>query len=218
MKRYFVELFGTFVLVFIGCGAAVLVSDAGAFAVAMAFGLAVVAMAYTIGHISGAHLNPAVTLGVCSAKRMSLKDAFEYIIFQVIGAVLGAIVLMYLLQGKIQSAEVISLGENGFGKGFGQEYGLISAIIYEFIATYIFVSVVLAVTAQDLKIAGVVIGLTLGILLLLGSHITGGSLNPARSFGPALIVGGSAWKQLWVFIIIPSVAGICAGTVSRFCK
>lgn len=218
MKKYFMEMFGTFVLVFVGCGAAVLVADAGAFAIAMAFGLAVVAMAYTIGHISGAHLNPAVSLGVYSAGRMSFRETFEYIIFQMIGAILGAVILMYLAQGKATPAEILSLGENGFGKGYGHEYTLMSAIIYEFVATYIFVSVVLVVTAKDIKIAGVVIGLTLGILLLLGTHITGGSLNPARSFGPALIVGGTAWSQVWLFLAIPSVAGLLAGITSRFSR
>ena len=218
MKKYLMEMFGTFVLVFVGCGAAVLVSDAGVFAVAMSFGLAVVAMAYAIGHVSGAHLNPAVTIGVYSAGRMNLKDTFEYIIFQIIGAVLGAVVLMYLVKYKIQPAGVLTLGENGFGKGFGHGYSLTAAVIYEFVATYIFVRVVLATTVQDLKIAGVVIGLTLGVLLLLGSHITGGSMNPARSFGPALIVGGKAWSQVWVFLLVPSVAGFLAGIVSRICK
>lgn len=217
MKKYIAELFGTFVLVFVGCGTVVF-SDAGVVGIALAFGLALMAMVYCIGPVSGAHVNPAVTLGVLSAGRMGLKDAIGYIIFQFIGATLGAAVLYYMLECKINgyNFEIGGLGQNGWGLNYGG-YDLIPAIIFEFIATFIFIKVILKVTEGDLKIAGVVIGLTLTVLHILGLKITGVSVNPARSFGPAFFVGGQAMAQLWMFLIVPSVAGILAGVCSRCC-
>ncbi len=220
MKKYIAELFGTFVLVFIGCGTVVFSAPyVGFTGIALAFGLAVMAMIYAIGPVSGAHINPAVTLGVLSAGRMSLKDAIGYIIFQFVGATLGAAALIYVLQGKLNGYNVVEagLGQNGWGYNYGGGYNLYSAIAFEFIATFIFVKVILKVTAADLKIAGVVIGLTLVVLHILGLPITGVSVNPARSFGPAYFVGGEALAQLWMFLLVPSVAGILAGICSRCC-
>ena len=221
MKKYIAELFGTFVLVFIGCGTVVFSTPyVGFVGIALAFGLAVTAMVYAIGPVSGAHINPAVTLGVLSAGRMSLKDAIGYIIFQFIGATLGAAVLYYMLiKGKISGYNVAEagLGENGWGFNYGGGYVVYAAAVFEFIATFIFVKVVLKTTAADLKIAGVVIGLTLAVLHILGLPITGVSVNPARSFGPAYFVGGQAMAQLWLFLLVPSVAGILAGICSRCC-
>lgn len=218
MKKYIAELFGTFVLVFIGCGTVVF-ANTSTVGIALAFGLALMAMVYCIGPVSGAHVNPAVTLGVLSAGRMRLKDAIGYIIFQFIGATLAAFVLLYMLQGKINgyNLEIGGLGQNGWGLNYGGGYDLIPAMIFEFIATFIFIKVILKVTEGDLKIAGVVIGLTLAVLHILGLKITGVSVNPARSFGPALFVGGQAMAQLWMFLVVPSVAGILAGVCSRFC-
>ena len=220
MKKYIAELFGTFVLVFIGCGTVVFsapyVYNMG---IAFAFGLAVTAMAYAIGPVSGAHVNPAVTLGVLSAGRMSVKDAIGYIIFQFLGAVAGAAVIVCIVSGHLSGYDVASqgLGQNGWGEGYGGGYDIVSAAIFEFIATFIFVKVILKTTESDLKIAGVVIGLTLAVLHILGISITGVSVNPARSFGPALFVGGKAMSQLWLFLVVPAVAGIFAGVCSRLC-
>jgi aquaporin Z len=220
MKKYIAELFGTFVLVLIGCGTVVFSAPfVGQIGIALAFGLAVMAMIYAIGPISGAHINPAVTLGVLCAGRMSLKNAIGYIIFQFIGATLGAAALVYMLQGKLNGYNVVEagLGQNGWGYNYGGGYTLYAAMAFEFIATFIFVKVILKVTEADLKIAGVVIGLTLVVLHILGLPIDGVSVNPARSFGPAIFVGGQAMTQLWMFLAVPAVAGIFAGICSRCC-
>ena len=220
MKKYFAELFGTFVLVFIGCGTVVFSgAEVGNLGIAFAFGLAVTTMAYAIGPVSGAHVNPAVTLGVLSAGRMSLKDAIGYIIFQFLGAVVGAAAVMYMAAGHFGGYDFVAkgLGQNGWGEGYGSGYDIVSAAMFEFIATFIFVKVILKTTESDLKIAGLIIGLTLVVLHILGLQITGVSVNPARSFGPAVFVGGKAMCQLWLFLVAPSVAGIFAGLCSRFC-
>lgn len=220
MKKYIAELFGTFVLVFIGCGTVVVSAPyEGLVAVALAFGLAVMAMVYAIGPVSGAHLNPAVTLGMLCAKRMSLRESLGYIVFQFIGATLAAAVLYYMASGRLGGFSIAKegLGQNGWGEDYAARYGLGSAILFEFVATFIFVKVILKVTERDLKIAGVVIGLTLTMLHILGLPITGVSVNPARSFGPAVFVGGLALTQLWMFLIVPTIAGMFAGFTSRFC-
>lgn len=220
MRKYIAELFGTFVLVFVGCGTVVFSAPyVGNVGIALAFGLAVLAMAYAIGPVSGAHVNPAVTLGVLSAGRMSLKDALGYIIFQFIGATIAAAVILYMAKGHLTGFDVkaTGLGQNGWGAGYASGYNIVSAAIFEFIATFIFVKVILKTTEQDLKIAGVVIGLTLTVLHILGLQITGVSVNPARSFGPALFAGCQAIAQVWLFLLVPSVAGILAGLSSRCC-
>lgn len=218
MKKYIAELFGTFVLVFVGCGTVVLSAPfIGNLAIALAFGLAVMAMVYTVGPVSGAHLNPAVTLGVFTAGRIGFKQAFGYIVFQFLGAVIASYAIIAVLSGRITGYEISSqgLGQNGWGPNYGGGYDADAAAIFEFIATFIFVKVILKTTETDLKIAGVVIGLTLTMLHILGLPITGVSVNPARSFGPAVLVQGEALEQLWLFLFVPSVAGIFAGLTSR---
>ena len=220
MKKYIAELFGTFVLVFIGCGTVVFSAPyVGNLGIAFAFGLAVTAMAYAVGPISGAHVNPAVTLGVLTAGRMPAKAAFGYIIFQFLGAILGAYTLTAVLSGHITGYDFAAqgLGQNGWGKDYAGGYDITSAIIFEFIATFIFVKVILKVTEGDLKIEGVVIGLTLVVLHIVGLPITGVSVNPARSFAPALLIGGQAMEQVWLLLLVPAIAGICAGICSRCC-
>ncbi|MBQ8481375.1 MAG: aquaporin [Alphaproteobacteria bacterium] len=220
MKKYIAEMFGTFVLVLIGCGTVVFSAPyVGNIGIALAFGLALTAMAYAIGPVSGAHVNPAVTLGVLCAGRMNVKDAIGYVIFQFLGAIAGAALVLCMVSGHLTGYDVSSqgLGQNGWGEGYGSGYDIVSAAVFEFIATFIFVKVILKTTEGDLKIAGVVIGLTLVVLHILGLQITGVSVNPARSFGPALFVGGKAMSQLWLFLVVPSVAGILAGLCSRFC-
>lgn len=213
-------MFGTFVLVLIGCGTVVFSAPyVGNLGIALAFGLALTAMAYAIGPVSGAHVNPAVTLGVLCAGRMSAKDAIGYIIFQFLGAVIGAAVLLYIVSGHLTGYNAVSqgLGQNGWGEGYAGGYNIVSAAVFEFIATFIFIKVILKTTEGDLKIAGLIIGLTLTVLHIVGLPITGVSVNPARSFGPALFVGGVAMSQLWLFLVVPAVAGIVAGLASRFC-
>ena len=220
MKKYIAELFGTFVLVFIGCGTVVFSAPyVGNTGIALAFGLAVMAMAYAIGPVSGAHVNPAVTLGVWSAGRMKFVDLFGYIIGQFIGAFFGAYAVVSIVDGHLSGYDVVlnGLGQNGWGENYASGYSVISAVLFEFIATFIFVKVVLRTTADNLKIAGVVIGLTLVVIHILGLQITGVSVNPARSFGPAVFVGGEALQQLWLFLVVPSVAGLLAGLASRCC-
>lgn len=220
MRKYIAELFGTFVLVFIGCGTAVFSAPyVGNVGISLAFGLALMAMVYAIGPVSGSHVNPAVTLGVWSAGRMGFKDVLGYIIFQFIGATLGAAVILYIANGHITGYDVAvsGLGQNGWGADYNSGYDIVSAAVFEFIATFIFIKVILKTTEGDLKIAGVVIGLTLAVIHILGIQITGVSVNPSRSFGPALFAGCKAMSQLWLFLLVPSVAGIFAGLSSRCC-
>ena len=220
MKKYIAELFGTFVLVLVGCGTVVFSAPyVGNVGIALAFGLALMAMVYGVGPISGAHLNPAVTFGVLTAGRMSFKHALGYLVSQFVGAIAAAALLKYMVAGHIAGYDVAvnGLGQNGWGAAYAGGYNLTTAIIFEFVATFIFVKVILKVTEGDLKIAGVVIGLTLAVLHILGLPITGVSVNPARSFGPALIVGAQALSQVWMFLVVPSAAGIVAGLASRCC-
>ena len=220
MKKYFDEMFGTFVLVFIGCGAVVFAgSTVGHLGIAFAFGLAVVAMAYAIGPVSGAHVNPAVTLGVWGAGRMSSKDAIGYIIFQFIGAIIGAAALLLIASNRLRGydVEIDGLGCNGWVPTYGEGYGILAAVLFEFIATFIFVKVILKSTEKPLEVAGLIIGLTLVVIHIVGLQITGVSVNPARSFGPALFVGGTALSQVWLFLVVPAVAGLVAGLCCRFC-
>jgi aquaporin Z len=215
MKKYFAELVGTMVLVLMGCGAAVFAGapgqsfiSVGTLGVAFAFGLAVLAMIYTIGKISGCHINPAITLGVWMSGRMSGKDAALYMVFQVAGAILGSAILWVIASGS----GLIATGANGFGEGH-----LWQALIAEAVFTFIFVFVVLGVTSKgaDNKFAGIAIGLALVLIHIVCIPITGTSVNPARSIGPAIFAGGVALQQLWVFIVAPLVGGAIASVVWR---
>jgi aquaporin Z len=224
-QRYVAELIGTAVLVLVGCGAATMGSaGTGATAVnivgiAFAFGLAVTAMAYGIGPISGCHINPAVTVAMIAAGRMTPREAGGYIIAQVIGAVIGAGLLVLILKGRLLGYDVGvgGLGQNGWGEGYLGGYGVAAAILVEFLATFIFVTVILGATNPtiNLQVAGLVIGLTLFALHFPFVNVTGLSVNPARSLGPAVFVGGKALSQLWLFLIVPTVAGALAGMLFR---
>ena len=223
MKKYFAELVGTFFLVFFGVGTAVITGGVpglvGIIGIALAFGLGLVAAAYGIGPISGCHINPAVSIGVWMAGRMKIMDLIGYWVGQFIGATLGAWVV-YLIASGVSGGYSIAtsgLGQNGFGAGYQGGYNLHSAIAYEFVATMLFVIVILGSTqkAAPSGFAGLVIGLTLVAIHLLGIHITGTSVNPARSFGPAVFVGGQAIQQLWVFLLIPTLGGVAAGLLFR---
>jgi len=217
MKKYFAELIGTMVLVLMGCGAAVFAGAGQPFAavgtlgVAFAFGFAVIAMAYTIGKISGCHINPAITVGMWISKRISSKDALLYICFQIIGAILGSAIL-YLLAKDSGSTTTLT-GANGFADG---QMGV--AFLAETVFTFIFVLVVLGATSKGAfgKFAGLVIGLTLTMAIIVCLPITGTSLNPARSIGPAIFEGADALKQLWLFIVAPIVGAVIAAFVWKF--
>lgn len=214
-QKFVAEIFGTFILVFFGCGAAVLMgAHIGFHGIAVAFGLSIVAAAYGLGTMSGAHLNPAVSLGFLLSGRMNTGDFVAYVIAQLIGATLGALVVMLIAQGQADySVAVNGLGQNGYGAGYNGEYNLTAALIFEFVATLVFVTVILGATQSDspLGFAGLAIGLTLMAIHLVGINVTGVSVNPARSFGPAIFVGGKALADLWVFIVAPLAGGALAG-------
>ncbi len=215
MKKYVAEAIGTFVLTFLGCGAAVSLGcsetvPATVVGTAIAFGLSVVAMAYTIGGISGCHINPAITLGVLCAGRMSAKDACGYWAGQVIGGVIAGAALC-----GIYGAET-GLGTNGIA---GCDNNIVLALTVETLLTFLFVLVVLGTT--DAKkgagnLAGLAIGLTLILIHLVGIHFTGTSVNPARSIGPALFTDGEALVNLWIFIAAPLLGGACAALCWKY--
>ena len=211
------EAIGTFILVFFGVGSAVLMGQQiGFHGIAMAFGLSIVAAAYGLGAISGAQLNPAVSLGFLAAGRMTVGDFVTYVIAQIIGAILAALVIMLIAQGhEGYSVAANGLGQNGFGPGYNGQYTLAAALLFEFVATFLFVTVVLGATQSDAPagFAGLAIGLTLAGIHLVGIDVTGVSVNPARSIGPAVFAGGKAISQLWVFIAAPLAGGLLAGVL-----
>jgi aquaporin Z len=220
MKKYLAELTGTFILVLFGCGTAVVAGDkVGIVGIAFAFGFALIGAAYGIGPISGCHINPAVSLGVWTAGRMKTVDMIGYWIGQFAGAILAAGVLSLLVRGVAGGYDVSAsgLGQNGWGAGYQGGYNLTSAIVFEFVATLIFVIVILGSTqkAAPAGFAGLAIGITLVVIHIFGIHVTGVSVNPARSFGPALLVGGKAMAQVWLFLLVPSLAGVVAGLLFR---
>lgn len=220
MKKYVAEFVGTFTLVLFGCGTVVLAGkDVGILGIAFAFGFAQLAMCYGIGPVSGAHINPAVSLGVFFAHRMKGKDLIGYIVGQILGGIAGAAVLWAIAAGHIAgySRAVNGLGQDGWGATFTGGYDVRSAVVFEFVATLIFVIVILGSTqgGAPTQMAGVAIGITLVAIHILGINVTGVSVNPARSFGPAVLVGGTALAQVGLFLIVPSIAGIVSGVLYR---
>lgn len=218
MKKYLAEAVGTMVLVLMGCGAAVSLgctSNDPALAstvvgTSLAFGLAVVAMAYTIGGVSGCHINPAITLGVWMSGRMSAKDAGMYMVFQVIGAIVGAAVLF--LCTSTSGSEIVGTGANACQPGVSVMGGLVAEIVF----TAVFVLVVLGTTDEKKgagAFAGLAIGLSLVLVHLVCIRYTGTSVNPARSIGPAIFQGGVALQQLWIFIVGPFVGAAIAALI-----
>lgn len=212
MKKYAAELIGTFVLVFGGVGSAVLAgSHIGFVGVSFAFGLSLLAMVYTIGPVSGCHINPAVTFGVFLAKKIGGRDAIGYIIAQIIGAVIAAAAILFVAKGGPAGYDptIAGLGANGFGVHSPGQFSMGACFLAEVILTMFLVLTVLGAT--DIKapvgFAGLAIGLVLTLIHLVGIPITNTSVNPARSIGPALFVGGWALQQLWLFIVAPLVGG-----------
>ncbi|MBV8829273.1 MAG: aquaporin Z [Acidobacteriaceae bacterium] len=220
MSRYLAEFVGTFVLVFGGCGSAVLAGDKIGFAgVALAFGLSLLAMVYTIGHISGCHINPAVTLGLFLSKKMERQYLWGYWAAQVLGAIVAAALLLIIAKGTPNGYDpaVLGFAANGYGTHSPGQYGLGAALITEIILTFFLVLTVIGAT--DLKapvgFAGLPIGFVLVLIHLVGIPVTNTSVNPARSIGPALFVGGWALQQLWLFIVAPLIGGALASAVYR---
>jgi len=221
MRQFTAELIGTFILVFFGCGTAVIAGpQVGVLGIALAFGLALIAAAYGIGAISGAHINPAVSLGAFLAGKLSAQRLLIYVVAQCLGAIIAAWLLAMIARGLLTGYDVgaSGLGHNGWGAGYGSGYGEQAAFLFEVIATFIFVLVILGATGRQAHpaIAGLAIGLTLVVIHLVGIRITGTSVNPARSLGPAFLVGGKALAQLWLFIVAPLLGGALAGLAVRF--
>ncbi|MGE8942078.1 MIP family channel protein [Leptospira interrogans] len=225
MKKSVAEFIGTFALVFFGCGAAVIAGmGTGAtsidiLGIAAAFGLSIVAMAYGIGMISGCHLNPAVSFGVLMAGRMTTGEFIQYVIAQVLGAIAAALVLYIILSGKAAGWSG-GLGQNGWGAGNFGEYNLLSALVFEIVGTFLFLVCILGVTQKGApsQFAGLAIGLTLVAIHLVGINITGTSVNPARSIGPALVgaaTNPAALGQLWLFIVAPLIGAAAAGLLFK---
>ena len=195
MNKQIAEFIGTFTLVLLGCVSAVLAgADIGLTGISFAFGLALIAMAYGIGPVSGCHINPAVSLGMVAAGRMSMLEAIKYIIAQVAGAIVAAAVLWVIATGKAgYTLAEKGLGQNGWGAGYLGEYSMIAALVFEIVATFLFMVVI----------------------HLVGINVTGVSVNPARSVGPALFVGGTAIAQLWLFIVAPILGAVAAGLLFK---
>ncbi|GAN00384.1 aquaporin Z [alpha proteobacterium U9-1i] len=220
-RKFAAEFVGTFTLVLFGCGAAVLAgfNIVGQDGIAWAFGLAIVAMAYGIGPVSGCHINPAVSFGAFMAGRMSLSDMLVYWLAQCLGAIVGAGVLYVIASGSPDYALLDDgLGQNGYGlTGSPGDYSLVAGAVFEVIATFLFVTVILGVTGKNGagQFAGLAIGLTLVVIHIVGIQVTGVSVNPARSLGPAVWVLGGAIQQLWLFIVAPLVGAGLAGWAFR---
>lgn len=224
-KKYLAEGLGTFALVLFGCGAATVAgvsssgpSGIGLLGISFAFGLAVVAMAYAIGPVSGCHINPAISIAMRIAGKLSTKDTVGYVIAQCVGATAAAGVLYLLLSGGAGfSMPEWGLGSNGWGEGYLGNYSMQSAFIAEFVFTFLFLMVIFGTTAKNAspQMAGLAIGLTLVLIHLVVIPITGTSVNPARSLGPALFAGGMALQQLWLFFAAPIAGGVAAALVRK---
>lgn len=224
-SKFSAEFFGTLVLVLMGCGSAVIAgangtTGVGLLGIAFAFGLSVLAMAYAIGHISGCHINPAISIGMVVAGRMKASEAVVYIIAQILGALAGAGILLLIASGKESySLAADGLGQNGFGAASPAHYNLQAGFIAETVFTFIFLFVIFGSTSTKNihgGFAGISIGLSLVLIHIVGIPVTGVSVNPARSIGPALLVGGTAISQLWLFIVAPIIGCVLSAVVWRY--
>jgi aquaporin Z len=222
-KKYLAEFFGTMVLVLFGCGTAVVTGGAtggsttgtlGVAAIALAFGLSIVAAAYAIGPISGCHVNPAVSLAMLINGKMNFKDFIGYVIGQCAGAFAGSGILYFITS----NSSLKGFGNNGYGDLSASSISMSGAIVVEIVLTFVFVMTILGVTSSEktANIAGIVIGATLTFVHLIGIPLTGTSVNPARSLAPAVFAGGEALSQLWVFILAPLVGAALAAVVFKY--
>ncbi|HTF05754.1 MAG TPA: aquaporin Z [Bacteroidia bacterium] len=223
MKKYLAESIGTFWLVLGGCGSAVLAAGypdvgIGLLGVSLAFGLTVLTIAYSFGHISGAHLNPAVTVGLWMGGRISAKEVLPYICFQVTGAIVAAGVLYLIVTGN--GSAIGDFAANGYGEHSPGKYSMLAAIITEFVMTFMFLLVILGATDDKAPkgFAGIAIGLALTLIHLISIPVTNTSVNPARSISQAVFVGDWAMSQLWLFVLVPVVAAAFAGVVYKYFK
>jgi len=222
--KFIAEFIGTLVLVLMGCGSAVIGGASGATGVGLlgisfAFGLSVVAMAYAIGHISGCHINPAITIGMVVVGRMKASESVGYIISQVLGAIAGAGILYLIASGKPGFDIANGLGQNGYDIASPQHYTMMAGFLAEVVFTTIFLLVIFGSTSTKNihgGFAGLAIGLSLVLIHIVGIPVTGVSVNPARSIGPAIFVGGTALTQLWLFIVAPILGSIIAAIIWRF--
>lgn len=220
-KKITAEFIGTFWLVLGGCGSAVLAAafpgvGIGLVGVSLAFGLTVLTIAYSLGHISGAHLNPAVSIGLWMGGRFNIKELFPYIIAQILGAILAAVVLYIIATGN--GSAIGNFAANGYGEHSPGGYTLVAALVTEVVMTFIFLIVILGATDERAPkgFAGIAIGLALTLIHLISIPVTNTSVNPARSISQAIFVGGWALSQLWLFIAAPIIGAILAGIVYKF--
>lgn len=223
MKANLSEFIGTFWLVLGGCGSAALAAGfpdvgIGLLGVSLAFGLTVLTMAYTVGHISGGHFNPAVTVGLWAGGRISGKEIIPYVISQILGAIAAAAVLYLIVTGN--GSEIGGFAANGYGEHSPGGYGLTAAVVTEFVMTFMFLIIILGSTDKGAAVgfAGLTIGLALTLIHLISIPVTNTSVNPARSISQALFVGDWALAQLWVFIVVPIAGAIAAGFVHRLLR
>ena len=217
------EFLGTLWLVFGGCGSAVLAAafpqvGIGLLGVSLAFGLSVLTMAYAVGHVSGGHFNPAVTVGLCTARRFLARDVIPYVVAQLAGAIVGAGILYLIAAGKPGFDVAAGFAANGYESNSPGGYSLIAAAVAELVTTFMFLIVILGATNKHAPqaLAGVAIGLALTLIHLVTIPVTNTSVNPARSTGPAIFVGGWAIKQLWLFWLAPTIGAALAGVAYRF--
>jgi len=219
-KKYLAELLGTFVLVFIGTSSAVVAGKSiGFLGIALAFGLSVLVMVYAIGQISGCHINPAITIAMLVNGKIGSKDAAAYIVVQCIGAIIASLLLLSIMSGHPgYDLATNGLGQNGYGSASPGDFSLVSGFIAEIVLTFIFLTVIFGATskAAPAGFAGIAIGLSLAMIHMVGIPITGTSVNPARSLGPALVAGGTALSQLWVFIVAPIIGAVVAALVWKY--
>ncbi|MBZ6076147.1 aquaporin Z [Microvirga puerhi] len=222
-RKYCAEAVGTFWLTFAGCGSAVIAAafpqvGIGLLGVALAFGLTVLTMAYSIGHISGCHLNPAVTLGLAAGGRFPAKDILPYIVAQVIGAIVASAVLYLIASGSAEFSLAKGFAANGYGEHSPGGYSLMSCLLAEVVLTMMFLFIIMGATHGKAPVgfAPIAIGLGLTLIHLVGIPITNTSVNPARSTGPALFVGGWALGQLWLFWVAPLLGGVLGGLFYRW--
>jgi aquaporin Z len=220
LKKYIAELIGTFSLVLIGCGSAVIAGEyIGFLGISFAFGLVLLALVFTIGGISGCHVNPAVTIGMLIVGKIKSKDAGFYIIFQCVGAIIAAGVLLLIVSGQPDYVLSINgLGQNGYESFSPAGFSMISCFIAEVVLTALFIFIILGSTSKFAPngFAGISIGFSLAFIHIVGIPITGTSVNPARSLGPAIFVGTTALSQLWLFIAAPIIGGIIAAIIWKF--
>jgi aquaporin Z len=216
-KKLLAEFIGTFALVFMGCASAVIAGDKiGFLGISLAFGLTVLVMVYAIGNISGCHINPAISIAMLVAGKMKAKETVRYVLAQCLGAILASGTLLFIAQERWgYNIAVNGLGQNGYGAQSPMGYSMLGCFIAEVLLTGLFLLVIFGSTSKDAPkgFAGISIGLSLVLIHLIGIPITGTSVNPARSIGPALFVGGAALSQLWLFVVAPILGGILAASL-----